>query len=208
MKVICHRGLWKKTQDQNSLSSFKKAFEMNLGIEIDVRDLNSDIVISHDPPETTKCVYLKDLFEMYNNTNAKNLLIAINIKSDGLSGQIKKLIKEYNIYNYFTFDMSNPEMFRYKNDGLNYFTRLSEHEMDPIMLNDAAGVWLDAFEGEWYDEKYILRLLGSVEEVCVVSAELHGRDYKRQWALLKKVNNHNNIVLCTDKPNEAKEYFV
>ena len=105
-------------------------------------------------------------------------------------------------------DMSNPEMFRYKNDGLNYFTRLSEHEMDPIMLNDAAGVWLDAFEGEWYDEKYILRLLGSVEEVCVVSAELHGRDYKRQWALLKKVNNHNNIVLCTDKPNEAKEYFV
>lgn len=208
MKIICHRGLWKNTQDQNSLVSFKKAFEMNLGIEIDVRDFNSDIVISHDPPETTKWTYLKDLFEMYNSINAKNLLIAINIKADGLSGQIKKLIKEYNIYNYFTFDMSNPEMFSYKNNGLHYFTRLSEYEMDPIMLNDAAGVWLDAFEGEWYDEKYILSLLSSVEEVCVVSAELHGRDYKRQWALLKKLNNQNNIILCTDKPNEAKEYFV
>jgi hypothetical protein len=103
--------------------------------------------------------------------------------------------------------MSIPEMLKYKNIGLKYFTRLSEYEKDPIMIENATGIWLDAFETEWYDEDYLNGLLQNKKDICIVSAELHGRDYTNQWALIKGLNDQNNLMLCTDKPNEAREYF-
>ena len=206
MEILCHRGFWQKQVEQNSLASFKKALELGYGIELDIRDFGSNIVIAHDLPNNESALF-SNFFDQLNNYEHNNKTIAINIKSDGLVSKIKGLIKEYELADYFTFDMSIPEMLHYKNTGLNYFTRISEYETKPIMMNDAAGIWLDAFKNEWYNEDTINKIMETAKQVCIVSAELHGRDYTNQWALIKGLNDQNNLMLCTDKPNEAREYF-
>ena len=206
--ILCHRGLWNKVEQQNTYHAIESAFRQGFGIETDIRDRDSNLVVSHDPSKSHNTLLLEDILDLYSNKYFESGLIGLNIKSDGISNDVNDLLNRYGIINYFTFDMSIPEMLRYKDAGLRYLTRLSEYETEPIMLDSAEGIWLDAFKTEWYDEKYIIRLLGITEKVCIVSSELHGRDYKRQWSLLKKLNNHNNIILCTDKPNEAKEYFT
>ena len=163
-------------------------------------------MIAHDLPNS-KSTQFSYFLDRLINYKLNRQTLAINIKADGLVGEIKKLIDEYKLINYFTFDMSIPEMVCYKNAGLKYFSRLSEFEKPPVLLDDAAGIWLDAFGSEWYDEDYINNLKKNVKQVCVVSAELHSRDHTNQWALIKGLNNQNKLMLCTDKPNEAKKYF-
>ena len=50
MKIISHRGLWRTVNEQNSLTAFSKSFSHGFGIELDVRDFNNEILISHDMP--------------------------------------------------------------------------------------------------------------------------------------------------------------
>jgi|TARA_B100000315_G_scaffold256947_1_gene304269 glycerophosphoryl diester phosphodiesterase len=207
MKILCHRGLWNKIEQQNTMDAYKMAFESGFGIELDVRDSKSEIIISHDPSSCAQPVLLSDFFDLFKTYKQKIIIVAINIKTDGIALALNRLVNQYNISNYFIFDMSIPEMLKYKNIGLKYFTRLSEYEKDPIMIENAIGIWLDAFETEWYDEDYLNGLLQNKKDICIVSAELHGRDYTNQWALIKGLNDQNNLMLCTDKPNEAREYF-
>ena len=49
VNIICHRGFWKKKSEQNKIISIKKAIDKYYGIEIDLRDSNNEIIISHDP---------------------------------------------------------------------------------------------------------------------------------------------------------------
>jgi len=206
MEIICHRGLWHQPEEQNNISAFIRAHESGFGVELDVRDRDSQIVIAHNSPNNESVLFSVYLDEL-NHKKHTNHTIAINIKADGLSGEIKSLIVKYNLSNYFTFDMSIPEMLRYKNARLNYFPRLSEYETKFIMMDNASGIWLDAFKSEWYNKEYIDKLMRTDKHICVVSPELHGRDHTHQWALIKGFNDQNNLMLCTDKPNEAKEYF-
>ena len=207
MEILCHRGLWVNNKEQNKLVAFKKALENGFGVELDVRDMNSDIVISHDPPEGKNALLLEDFFQLYKTYPDSSPWIALNVKADGLNSAIKNVIESYQIENYFTFDMSIPEMLRFKNIGLKYFSRLSEYERDPIMIDYASGIWLDVFETQWYDEDYLNDLLRNKKDICIVSSELHGRDNQSQWLLLKKIPDNSGLMLCTDNPYEAKEYF-
>ena len=206
LDILCHRGLWEKPEDQNTLKSYRKAFELGFGIELDIRDYNSKIVISHDFPNEDPILF-SDLLEQIKHYKININHLAINIKADGLAVEILNLINSYDISNYFTFDMSIPEMVSYKNIGLKYFSRLSEFEKNPVLFDDSLGIWGDAFEREWYDYHYINNLMKTKKQICFVSAELHNRDHTSQWAIIKEINNQNKLMLCTDMPNEAKEYF-
>ena len=120
MKIVSHRGLWRLQKEQNTLKSFENSLYAGFGVEFDVRDHNSKIVISHDPP-FGNTLLLCDFLNFYVSGNYLNQILALNIKADGLSEAISMMIREYGITNYFTFDMSLPEMLRYKDSGLIYF---------------------------------------------------------------------------------------
>ena len=62
MKIISHRGIWKNKKDQNRISSLIKSLNLGYGIEFDVRDFNSEIVISHDIPNKNS-EKLEDFFK-------------------------------------------------------------------------------------------------------------------------------------------------
>ena len=208
MKILAHRGLWKLPEEKNTIKSFKAAFTSGFGIELDVRDNDSKLIVNHDAFANSKDNLLfSEILQIYLNTSSSEYL-AINIKSDGLAEEIKGLIDHFNIKNYFVFDMSIPEQLSYARVGLKFFTRVSEYEPHPIMLEESDGIWVDAFERDWYKNDLLLDFLSQQKKICIVSSELHGRSNNEQWNFLKQFKNSKDIMLCTDKPNEAKGIFL
>lgn len=201
-----------KTQNlQNSLISFERALNSGFGIETDVRDCNKNIVISHDIP-TLSATNVAQLFALYNKAHSTQTL-ALNIKADGLCKSLQNLITAHNITNYFCFDMSVPDMRHYARLGLKFFTRQSDIERDLPLYDEANGVWCDEFDESWISEKVILEHLQNGKKVAIVSPELHKREYQSAWNYYKQIidlnalKGNSNILLCTDFPQIAKDFF-
>lgn len=198
--ILAHRGYWKKEEEKNTKEAFKRAFDCGFGVETDLRDIKGEIVISHDMPKGNEMTFEEVLALL----DGRNLPLALNIKADGMAFKIKKLLEKYNHTNYFTFDMSIPEMVVQHKMDLNVFTGISDIVPNPIMYKEAQGVWLDCFYSDWFSKKEIKEILDAGKKVCIVSPDLHKREYKNVWAKYKDVKD---IMLCTDFPDEAKEYF-
>ena len=198
--IIAHRGYWKNENEKNKKVAFERAFDCGFGVETDLRDIKGEIVISHNMPlgdEISFEEFLKLLA-------GRDLPLALNIKADGLADEIKRLLEKYNHTNYFTFDMSIPEMVYQHKLGLNVFTGVSDIIPNPILYDKAQGVWLDCFNSDWFGEKGIKSILNQDKKVCIVSPDLHKREYEKIW---ERYKNIGGIMLCTDYPMEAKEFF-
>lgn len=208
MKIISHRGLWKSVKDKNSILAFTESIKYGFGIETDIRDFNSQLVISHDIPNS-KSILLSDYFQICFEKNKHNITHALNIKSDGLSYELYKIINQYDVKNYFTFDMSIPDTIPYIKSRLNFFTRVSDLESSLIFYDEASGIWLDSFYKNDFDDFYITKALNDKKKVCIVSPELHGRDHQIYWQKLKlfPLVNNENLMICTDFPENAQLYF-
>ena len=204
MIIISHRGYWKKPQEKNLPIAFDRSFSLGFGAEIDVRDYKGELVVSHDIAKKN-CVPVSEIFDIYKKYN-NNSPLALNIKSDGLQAELKRLLVQYDIKNYFVFDMSVPDGLLYVKEGFNAFTRESEHEKIPAFYNPAKGVWLDEFRGHWVKQHVLKKHIDANKKLCIVSPELHGRDYRAEWNDYKKMGN-DGIMLCTDFPEIAKEFF-
>lgn len=206
MQIISHRGLWYDfNKESNKRISFEQSFEKQYGTETDLRDICGRIVISHNMPEGDEISFEEVLKIM----DGKNLPLALNIKADGQADAILSLLQKYNHTNYFTFDMSIPDMVVQMNKGLKVYTGFSDILKKPVLLEKATGVWLDSFYSEWFDELVLLDLLNKNKKICIVSADLHGRDVSEQWSKLKSYEaiKSNDIMLCTNIAEKASVYF-
>ncbi|SFS83281.1 hypothetical protein SAMN02910357_02104 [Succinivibrio dextrinosolvens] len=208
MNILAHRGYWNKTIKHNSEKAIRYAIEKGFGFESDIRDYCERLVISHNIADKNALdaeVVFKWLHEFEDKYT-----FAINIKADGLKDVLSSLLTKYEISNYFLFDMSVPQMVEFMDMNLNFFTRQSEIELNPCLYDKAAGVWIDGFwSTDWITERLLKEHLKNEKKICLVSPELHGRsDYKLFWKRIKDyVINDGNVMLCTDVPDEAKEYF-
>lgn len=173
-----------------------------------MRDYCGRLVVSHDIPNAG-CLAFEDLLKIYCEYD-RELCLAVNIKADGLQRLLFDLLQEYNVENYFVFDMSIPDTLGYLNLRMNVFVRQSEFEMTPSFYNQAYGVWMDEFDGHWITEKKVLHHLDKGKKVCIVSPELHQGNHLPAWAdykILAKTSNHEQLMLCTDTPEEARRFF-
>lgn len=207
MKILAHRGYWDQNIERNSPKALRQALEHGYGFESDVRDYKGKMVISHNIADE----FSQDAKEVFSwlHEYKDEYCFAINIKADGLKDILKKYIEEFAISNYFLFDMSVPQMVEFREMGLRYFTRQSEVEPIPCMYEDAAGVWIDGFwSPDWITEEIVQKHVREGKEVCLVSPDLHGNEYRTFWKKLKSWNiDDTGILLCTDHPDEAKEFF-
>lgn len=206
MEIIAHRGYWKEKEEKNTLESFRRAKACNFGTETDFRDYGRILKISHDIPREDS-LNAEEFFGLYQETE---LTLAINIKADGLQSLIKNFVEKYRIKHYFCFDMSVPDTLIYAQEGISFFARESEYEQNLSFYEEAQGVWMDGFHSDdWITEESIQNHLAHNKKVCIVSPELHSRKYKKTWERYKKMNilDRNDIILCTDYPEEALGYF-
>lgn len=206
MQLLCHRGFWTRPEEKNTLPAFARALEAGHGIETDVRDRAGELVVSHDPA-TAEAPRLGELLALHARLNPRAPL-ALNIKADGLSPLLAAALRAHpGAAACFCFDMSAPETLRYRRDGLRFFTRQSEFEPDPVLLADAAGVWLDCFERDWIEDSHLATHLAAGRTVALVSPELHSRDPMQVWGRLKASpwRDDLRLLLCTDRPDTARE---
>ena len=219
--IIAHRGWWEAPEEKNTQQAFVKALQAGFGIETDIRDLDGQLVIAHDMPILSgNPMPVARFFELYNQHTASLAVppvLALNIKCDGLTAALKQLLEAYSIQQYFVFDMSIPDTLHYIRAGLNTFTRWSDIEPEPLLLNQCAGIWSDAFYSDWVSFPLTHPTLSSEafnqQPLCLVSPELHKRhSYKTIWQqwqqqLATATLNPNQLFLCTDFPMEAFTFF-
>ena len=202
MKILSHRGLWRDATEKNSLQAFRRSAEQGFGTETDVRDRQGELVISHDMPhgdEPTLAAFLS----VFAGTD---LPLAINVKADGLADALCATMQKANVRNWFVFDMSIPDTRAYLRKRAPVYLRMSEVEQQPPWLEAASGVWLDAFDATWYTTARVEDLLRKLR-VCVVSPELHGREPHDVWRLLAPIARDDKLSICTDRPEEFREFL-
>lgn len=202
MHILAHRGYWKNEKEKNTKAAFERAFDSGFGIETDLRDIKGTIVVSHNMPNGEEITF-EELLQLL---DGRNLTLALNIKADGQADEIKRLLDNYNHTNYFTFDMSIPEMVYQVEKGLNVFTGLSDIIKSPIMEDETSGIWLDSFNSDWFGANELKALLAKEKAVCIVSPDLHQRNNEEIWERYRCLKNEK-LLLCTDYPNVARRYF-
>ncbi|MGB8602335.1 MAG: hypothetical protein WCD42_09085 [Rhizomicrobium sp.] len=215
MIILAHRGLWRMAEEKNTLTAFERAFAGGFGVELDVRDLDGALVISHDPPRAG-CLLFSTVLGLYQKYGTPGRM-AINIKADGLAPEIAHLLTEREMHaKCFVFDMSVPDMLSYNRLDIVTFTRHSEYENIPSRLDVCHGVWIDAFEHPWADEDKIISFLNENKTVALVSPELHGKPHREAWSVWrnalccggKRKFECSAVMICTDYPEDAKQFFL
>lgn len=211
MIIISHRGYWNDSNDKNKLVAFERSFSKGFGTETDIRDFNGRLVISHDIP-TPESISFDEFLKTYCRYRPEsNPPLALNVKADGLQSEVKKYLTQYNIDNYFFFDMSIPDMLGYLKEKLTTFARISEYERENSLFEYVQGVWLDGFAESIVDEKMIQDFIKRGKRVCMVSPELHRRPHLPVWeqykSFQKELLKSDQLILCTDIPEEAQEFF-
>jgi len=207
LNIIAHRGFWVSENEKNSEKAFVRALSNGFGIETDLRDFDSKIVISHDVPSKA-CITFERFMSIVEQYPAQTL--SLNIKSDGLQQLSKQGLSGFT--DYFFFDMSVPDTLGYAQNGLVFYTRYSDIELVPALLTESFGVWVDNFSSNSIDLDAVTDFLKLNKKVVLVSPELHGFEYQSYWKQLLTYLRANpdqidNIGLCTDKPMDAKEFF-
>jgi hypothetical protein len=206
--ILAHRGWWHTLDEKNSMTALQRAVVEGFGVETDLRDLNGEVVISHDPP-VDLTLTAQIFMDFYASAGADGRL-ALNIKADGIQKLILNLVSEacISLENCFVFDMAVPDAIGYIELGIPTYTRISEYEAAPY-LGRSAGVWVDSFNGDLPPVVNAKRLLEAGYRACIVSPELHQRPYLTLWQEIRSagLQNYALFELCTDLPQDAYEYF-
>ena len=169
-----------------------KEINPKFGLEIDIHNYNNKLVLAHDHPneQSTK-------LEDFITPVPKNSLLAINIKNEEVEAELKIILSRSKTTNYFTFDWPVTSLHNSISHDLNCAFRLSEYEKD--IVPNCPWVWLDSFNGIWYDADFLISLKKSGIKLAIVSPELHNRE-----ADISKVKDIVNAVkvdaMCTDIP--------
>ena len=152
------------------------------GVEIDLRDFGEKLILQHDPFKDGES------FEEYlKNYNHGTMIL--NIKSEGIETKVLKLIKQYNVKNYFFLDCSFPMINFLSSKGeRNIAMRFSEFEgIDTIssMSKKVDWIWVDFFSRLPITAQNYTILKDHKYKLCLVSPELQDQDQK-----LETYKNH------------------
>ena len=208
MELLAHRGWWRAREERNTPGALTAAFAAGWGVETDLRDLAGRIAISHDCPAADHDLFLDDLLASW-RAHGRPGCLALNIKADGLQTFVGDALTDDEVGSTFVFDASVPDERMWLRAGrVPVFVRHSELEPEPTAsphYAPASGVWLDAFDGEWWDASVVCRHLDRGKRVAIVSPELHGRDHRGCWDLLVAADlwRAPGLLLCTDLPDAA-----
>ena len=205
-RIVAHRGAWsKELLVPNSQDALLAALDAGFSIETDLRDRNGTVVVSHDPTTDDSALTLRQfLAQISGVTLSRDLVLALNIKSDGLNSIMKDELRILQGIPHFFFDMSTPELVKYAKAGLSVGLRRSEFETLAPQLSicsEPSAVWVDGFDSDWWKTSELLELGAGKRVVVLVSPELHGREPAQVWKIFADEFHKNpNLYICTDYP--------
>ncbi len=190
MKFIAHRI--------NTLNELK-SISPNYGVELDLRDYQKDLILSHDP------FVGGELFADYAKHYNHGTMI-LNIKSERIEWEVLKILKQNQISDYFFLDSSFPMIYQLSENGeTNIAIRFSEFEKaDTVfaMQNRVKWIWVDCFTKIPIDKILFDEFKDAGFKLCFVSPELQGR--QEDIIPYKNYLKEKNIIfdaVCTKVKN-------
>jgi hypothetical protein len=148
------------------------------GVEIDVRQGDHRLVLSHDNLDN----FDEELSFTSFLESFKHTFLIVNIKTDGIEEEILDNLIYHKIENYFLLDCSFPTIVNLTSQGVkNIAVRYSEYESIFTVLNmkdKVKWVWVDCFtKMPMTKHEYDVLKLGGFK-ICVVSPELQSQEEK------------------------------
>ena len=129
-------------------------------------------IIVADPTYSPTRILTQDFLKEFNIH-----FIILNIKSEGIEEEVLRLVKKYNVPDYFFLDTSIPFMVKYIEKGWTKFAvRFSEYEPVELALKfkgKIEWVWVDCFNHLPLTNESYLQLKKHFK-ICLVSPELQG----------------------------------
>ena len=192
MEIIYHR--------RNSIELLNSS-PKNFGVEVDIRSLGKELIISHDPYESGP--FFSDWIRNYEHGT-----LVINLKEEGLEEKVLYFLNKYGIKSYFFLDQQMPSIIKSSNMGVvNCAVRVSDYESIKTAINikdKVKWVWVDIFEKFPLSYKEFFDLKKNNFKVCLVSPELqpiNNLQIKDIKNILKKEMIVSDAV-CTKFPHE------
>ena len=211
---MVHRGLISQSGAENSRQALLGALKAGLSVELDIRDQQGAVCISHDPPLAGNVLRLDDFLPEALALVApeSKQRIGLNVKSDGLVNLLLPMNEMLKSDAVFFFDMSVPQVAQYLNSGLNVALRVSEVEAPSIYgaafgnWPSQRGFWCDSLGDDWRRVRRKWHAAGG--QRFIVSPDLHGRDVVPVWKWFRRqVELGSDLILCTDLIAEARAFF-
>ena len=189
--------------------------EKNVGIEIDIREDNQDIVLAHDPftknvQDKIKLIEILPFFE--------NRFLIINVKSERIEQRFIEISKNYlKRNNYFFLDSSLSVINQYRNNkDFIFCSRYSEYEslLTSKMLVKKKltnWIWIDVFNKLPINKKISITLNNIKAKKCLTSPCLLGReeDIKKYAKIIKRFDLNIDAICCKYKNiNLLKNFLI
>lgn len=189
MEIIAHRI--------NTIDQLKN-LDIKLGVEVDIRSNEKNLIISHDP--FSDYINFKDWFSFY-----KHGTLILNVKENGLEEELLKTMNYFKKENFFILDQSFPCLVNtIKNGEKRCAVRLSEYESVDTVLSlkeKLNWVWIDCFTKFPLDFEIYKLLKKNKFKLCIVSPELQGHPNSKCLDLKNfiKSNQMRFDAVCTKK---------
>ena len=179
----------------NKVKQLKKV--QNDGVEVDLRYHKNEIILHHDPYKNG------EKFEDFLKEFSLNFII-LNIKSEGIEEEVLRLVKMYNVPNYFFLDTSVPYMIKYINKGWTKFAvRFSQFEPLDLALqlkDKIEWVWVDCFTHLPLTKESYLQLKKHFR-ICLVSPELQNHPINMIKEFKNQIKDYEIDAVCTKRPD-------
>ena len=183
-----------------------------MGIEIDVRYHENDLILHHDPfgHNTHQPLKLEKLLSVWDSEAP----IILNIKTEGVEDRCIEYMNKHGVESWFFLDLSMPYFVRYSNlafqkeiEGFsieNLAVRYSERE--PIeyaasFRNKASWMWVDCFEILPINDSIHKNIKELGFKICLVSPELQGHSLERIDEFRKQLGDLFIDAVCTKRPD-------
>lgn len=184
----------------NTIEDLKSVPE-DMGIELDIRYEKDKLILHHDPFVSGEL--FENLLKEY-----KHKLIILNTKTEGIEEEILRLMKTYNVKDYFFLDLSFPSLIKLtKNGESNIAIRFSEYEPieQVLMLKGIVKwVWIDCFTKLPIDNKNY-SILKENFKLCLVSPELQKHSTERIKEFKNLIAEFEIDAVCTKVPELWKK---
>ncbi len=171
MQIIIHRI--------NTIEELKK-IPYEYGVEIDIRGYGDNILLTHDPIDSTRL----NSYDTLGNylEHFKHAFIIFNTKEAGYESRIIALAAKYGIENYFLLDVEFPYLYRATRNEKFRKIAVRYSEAEPIEIVEAQvgpngplldWVWIDTNTKLPLDADTVSRL--KPFKTCLVCPERWGR---------------------------------
>jgi len=175
--------------------------DLDIGVEIDVRDFNGKLVLGHDPLGYN----YEDLENFLKNLEGRSVIA--NIKSERLEKPFISSLNKYSPFSDYFFLDSSLSIIANNGNNLNFASRFSEYESinTSIALINASlvkWIWIDTFTKLPLDVSNVKTLNSLKAKKCLTSPDLLGR-VKDIKIYAKKINDLglNLDAICCKKEN-------